>query len=102
MVLKIIKTILPSPLKKRLLRLRDTIFDVYAKKSYSQEGEDMVLQRIFDGKTNGFYVDVGAHHPFRFSNTYFFYRLGWSGINIEPNPEASDLFQSARRKDINL
>ena len=42
--------------------------------SYSQEGEDMVLQRIFAQKEYGFYIDVGAHHPKRFSNTYLFYK----------------------------
>jgi hypothetical protein len=57
-------------------------FDSYATKSYSQEGEDMILQRMFGEKKHGFYVDVGAHHPRRFSNTYSFYRRGWSGINI--------------------
>lgn len=62
----------------------------------------MILHRIFEGKTRGFYVDVGAHHPHRFSNTYFFYKRGWRGINIEPNPDASDLFRSARARDINI
>jgi len=62
----------------------------------------MVLQRIFSGKERGFYVDVGAHHPRRFSNTYFFYRKGWKGINIEPNPGAIHAFQSDRKRDTNL
>lgn len=70
--------------------------------SYSQEGEDMVLRRIFEGKKSGFYIDVGAHHPIRFSNTYYFYKLGWCGINIEPNPDAGVLFKSVRRRDIHL
>ena len=52
-------------------------FDSYALKSYSQEGEDMILKRIFENQTTGFYVDVGAHHPKRFSNTYYFYKKGW-------------------------
>jgi FkbM family methyltransferase len=76
--------------------------DLYAISSYSQEGEDMILRRIFEGKRNGFYVDVGAHHPRRFSNTYYFYKEGWRGINIEPNPEALKAFNLDRPKDINL
>ncbi len=40
---------------------------------YSQEGEDILLRRIFGDQTTGFYVDVGAHHPKRFSNTCYFY-----------------------------
>src|SRR5882762_10139599 len=94
--------LLPHRLKAALHRLRSRLFDIYSAKSYSQEGEDMVLQRIFSGKERGFYVDVGAHHPRRFSNTYFFYRKGWKGINIEPNPEAIHAFQSDRKRDTNL
>lgn len=70
--------------------------------SFSQEGEDMVLSRIFNDKNTGFYVDVGAHHPMRFSNTYSFYKRGWQGINIEPNPDSFHLFTKYRPRDINL
>lgn len=70
--------------------------------SYSQEGEDMILNRFFENQKKGFYVDVGAHHPFRFSNTNFFYRKGWSGINIEPQPEIAPLFKKHRTRDINI
>lgn len=69
---------------------------------YSQEGEDMVLNRIFENKKEGFYVDVGAHHPKRFSNTYFFYRRGWRGINIDAMPGSMDLFDEDRPLDVNL
>jgi len=72
--------------------------------SYSQEGEDAVLASFYEGqkKYKGFYVDVGAHHPYRFSNTMAFYKRGWKGINIEPNPEAMKWFRWFRRRDINL
>jgi len=89
---------LSSPLK----RIRARVTDIHASKSYSQEGEDMILKRIFEGKEHGFYVDIGAHHPRRFSNTHFFYCKGWSGINIEPNPEGVAAFQRERSRDINL
>ena len=85
-----------------LRRLRAKFFDIYAVKAYSQEGEDMILQRIFADKSHGFYVDVGAHHPRRFSNTYLFYRRGWRGINIEPNPDIAAAFRRERKRDINL
>jgi FkbM family methyltransferase len=71
-------------------------------KSWSQEGEDRVLWRYFDGKPNGFYVDVGAYHPFRFSNTYLFYRNGWRGINIDATPGSMRAFRRYRSKDTNL
>lgn len=70
--------------------------------SYSQEGEDMILRRIFEGKQKGFYVDVGAHHPQRFSNTYFFYVRGWRGINIDAMPGSMELFNAIRPGDINV
>ncbi|HEX4984475.1 MAG TPA: FkbM family methyltransferase [Burkholderiales bacterium] len=69
---------------------------------FSQEGEDVILQRLFEGASAGFYVDVGAHHPRRFSNTYVFYQKGWHGINIEPNPKAMALFLKERPRDINV
>lgn len=74
-------------------------------KSYSQDGEDMILRSMFDdlgGRPNGFYIDIGALHPFRFSNTAYFYQLGWRGINIEPSPDAIRLFEQHRKNDINL
>jgi hypothetical protein len=40
--------------------------------SYSQAGEDMILNCIFLSKNKGVYVDVGANHPTKSSNTYFF------------------------------
>ena len=62
----------------------------------------MILASIFEGRSKGFYVDVGAHHPQRFSNTYHFYLQGWSGINIDAMPESMDIFKKTRPRDINL
>jgi hypothetical protein len=50
----------------------------------------------------GFYIDVGAHHPFRYSNTHMLYRRGWRGINIDPIPGAKIAFDRFRPGDINL
>lgn len=70
--------------------------------AYSQEGEDLVLNRLFDNKHDGIYVDVGANHPLRFSNTHFFYKKGWRGVNIEPNPELHEVLQDIRKEDANI
>ncbi|CAM8366833.1 Methyltransferase FkbM [Candidatus Methylopumilus universalis] len=94
---KIFKKLL-APLRK----INNIFFDGYSIKSYSQEGEDMILRRIFEKTPKGFYVDVGAHHPKRFSNTYFFYKRGWTGINIGAMPGSMKLFQQHRNRDINL
>lgn len=76
--------------------------DPFVNLAYSQDGEDMVLRRLFERRKSGFYVDVGAHHPFRFSNTCYFYRQGWTGINIDPNPDAIQAFRRDRPSDINV
>jgi FkbM family methyltransferase len=70
--------------------------------SYSQDGEDIVIAELFKDKLEGFYVDVGAHHPQRFSNTYYFYLKGWSGINIDAMPGSMKIFDDLRSRDINL
>jgi FkbM family methyltransferase len=58
--------------------------------------------RIFGDQGSGFYVDVGAHHPVRFSNTCALYMKGWSGINIDCNPGSMAAFRKMRSRDINL
>lgn len=70
--------------------------------SYSQEGEDLLLDRLMGGKQIGLFVDVGAHHPSRFSNTRYFYEKGWSGINIDPLPGVMNLFDEERPRDTNI
>jgi FkbM family methyltransferase len=62
----------------------------------------MILRRIFEKQDTGFYVDVGAHHPKRFSNTYFFYKRGWRGINIDAMPKCMESFNRVRPRDINV
>ena len=74
--------------------------------SYSQFGEDTLIAEFLSG--NPFvnrpkiYVDIGAYHPSRFSNTKLLRFLGWRGINVDPNPDSIKLFQEARPTDINL
>jgi hypothetical protein len=72
------------------------------KEFYGQEGEDIILNRILNGYKDGFYIDVGAYHPVRFSRTKYFYDKGWSGINIDPNPDAISIFKNIRKNDVNL
>jgi hypothetical protein len=72
------------------------------KKQYSKCGEDLFLNDYFKNTYKGSYIDLGAFHPFRGSNTHFLYKKGWSGINIDLNKESIDLFKLARPTDINL
>lgn len=74
----------------------------YSKVHFSQEGEDVLLKRLFADQKAGFYIDIGAHHPFRFSNSYWAYRKGWTGINIDAAPDFENKFSKYRSRDINL
>ncbi len=94
---KIIIKLIPNAVKYELQKL-----PYGAQLSYSQEGEDMILERFFEGKEKGFFVDIGAHHPLRFSNTFHFYKKGWRGINIDATPGSMDAFKNVRPEDTNI
>lgn len=74
------------------------------KTSYSQCGEDLLVQYVFNlrGVTRPSYIDIGANDPFYLSNTALFYDLGSRGINIEANPNLISKFYKYRPEDINL
>lgn len=69
--------------------------------SAAQNQEDVVLFRALGGKKSGFYIDVGAGDPNADSVTNWFYRVGWTGINIEPNPLFVSAYETWRPRDIN-
>lgn len=88
--------------KRYLVASRDAFRPI--RRSYSQHGEDVYLREKLKGinLSDGVYVDVGANQPTKISNTYLFYRLGFSGITIEPNRSMEPLFRAFRPKDIFL
>jgi len=60
---------------------------VYAEGSYvSRNGQDKFLnEEIFNNKTAGVFIDIGAYDGVFENNTYFFEKkLGWIGICVEP------------------
>ncbi|MCY2964675.1 MAG: FkbM family methyltransferase [Planctomycetota bacterium] len=70
--------------------------------SYSQNREDVLLNRLFPPGYKGFYVDVGANHPIQGSVTAHFYTAReWRGVNIEPTDVYNDIV-SVRTRDTNL
>ena len=51
---------------------------------YSQFGEDAVLRELIGkGHKKSSYLDIGCYHPKKHSNTYFLYKLGWSGMLVD-------------------
>ena len=97
-----IRNLIPTSTWESLKKSIWAYSDYVSFKSYSGEGEDMILRKIFYKKEKGFYVDIGAYHPKKSSNTYFFYKKGWCGINIDAMPGSMKLFNQLRRRDINL
>lgn len=70
--------------------------------SYSQYQEDLIMDSIFRYKEKGIFIDVGANDPVELNNTYRFYKRGWRGVNIEPNPIYMPKLRSVRAEDVNL
>jgi FkbM family methyltransferase len=74
----------------------------FLKNSYSQDGEDLIIDELLNYKKKGTYIDVGANDVEKFSNTKRFYDKGWRGINIEPDYNNYIKFVEKRPEDINL
>ena len=56
--------------------------------SFSQFNQDkFIFENFFPVKSDGVFVDIGAHDGITLSNTWFFENyLGWTGYCFEPNP----------------
>ena len=72
-----------------------------AKKSYSQFGEDLIINKFFKN-FSGRYVDIGCFNPIKYNNTALLYLRGWVGTNIDLNPSSIDLFKIIRKNDNNI
>ena len=104
-MLKTIKLFLKNFFPNSIRDFFSINLNLFRNESFSQEGEDLILKRLFDyikPNDKGFYIDIGAHHPVRFSNTYLFYRKKWKGINIDAMPGSMQAFKKFRPRDINI
>ena len=100
MVIEAVKRIL----QKSGLLISEASSNKVFNRSYSQCGEDLLVQYIFNlrGIQKPSYIDIGANHPYFLSNTALFYEKGSRGINIEANPQLAENFKTHRPEDINL
>ena len=69
------------------------------KGSFSQYGEDLIVEKLLGKDFVGVYMEIGGYHPKRLSNTYRFYKKGWRGVVVEPNPDSKELFKKVRPLD---
>jgi hypothetical protein len=76
---------------------------IYIKKrTYSQWGEDLAIYNFFSQiNCQKIYVDIGAFHPSKYSNTKLLFDDGWRGYNFDINQYSVDLFKIARPHDQN-
>ena len=86
----------PSKLEYNLLREDN-------KKYFSQEQQDVFIDRYFNHKENGIFLEVGATNGVHLSNTLFFEReRNWSGILIEPNNKFYNQLVTVNRKSYTI
>jgi FkbM family methyltransferase len=87
-----------------LVRRSPNVKNDYVKTSYSQCGEDLIIDFLFQqmGIEKPSYIDIGAHHPNYINNTFLFYKKGARGVSIEPDPSLIAQFNLIRKEDTNL
>ena len=89
-----LKTIIKPLLPKRIVEIKARLsLRAHQKKlsccvSVSQAGQDhWVYGEVFNERSEGFFLDVGAHDGCFLSNTYILEkRYNWNGICVEGNP----------------
>jgi FkbM family methyltransferase len=76
----------------------------WARQSHSQQGEDLVIESIFDFLriAKPTYLDIGAADPIQDNNTYLFYGKGCRGVLVEPNPTFARKLRAERPGDVVL
>lgn len=102
-VSKLKRTLPISKWKSILVKLHRRITERFRSKnqSYSQAGEDRIMNFIFNGlkKKKIKYLEIGSYHPKYINNTYLFYKDGSSGVCIEPDPILFRRLKRVRRRD---
>jgi len=77
-------------------RLRRLLFA--RRSSWSQYGEDLIIETYLPQGVGG-YLDLGSGRPKRHSNTYLFYKRGWSGTCVDANPLNTLIHRLVRPRD---
>jgi FkbM family methyltransferase len=60
--------------------------------SWSQYGQDQLIDKLLNQKRNGFFVEIGGYDGETYTNSLFFEKeRGWSGLLVEANPYTYEL-----------
>ena len=72
------------------------------KKFVSQKGQDRwIIQEVFKGKRDGYFVDLAASDGVKINNTVLLEKhFGWKGVCIEPNPGFFKRLKQNRKCDV--
>jgi hypothetical protein len=99
------RSLLPKPLR---LKVRTPVLGLIAlyksvvKKSYSANGEDLLVRSLLVERDEVWYLDVGAGDPRIHSNTYGFYLRGAEGVAVDANNNLLAKFKKARPRDTTI
>lgn len=90
--------------KIRFIFLEKKSAPVPYKSSFSQSGEDVIIEYLFGLRKVSLpsFIDIGGYDPVHGNNTYKFYLKGSTGVNIDADPLAIDKFNQVRAKDVNI
>ena len=70
---------------------------------YSQNLEEKFIIEYFADKESGRFIDIGAFHPFKFSNTRRLIETGkWGGVCVEPAPTLFKAFEEEYKGNENV
>jgi hypothetical protein len=97
---KILEPLLPTYILRKLLGLYGLIKP--STKSYSQKGEDILVDAFFNRRNDAYYLDIGCYHPRWISNTHILYKRGWHGTAVDIDQYKLSFFKMMRGRKVNV
>jgi FkbM family methyltransferase len=67
---------------------------------FPYEAENPLKEEFFAHARSGFFVEVGANDPERWSQSFHLEQLGWRGIVVEPQPQLAELLRQRRKAKV--
>jgi hypothetical protein len=69
--------------------------------SYSQAAQDLFVEKITQGKQNGYFVEIGSNHPITHNNSYLLEKkYNWSGVMVEYDRSFEESYKIHRPNSI--
>lgn len=64
------------------------------------EGEETLKEAFFGHARVGYFVDVGANDPERWSQSFHLEQHGWTGVLVEPQPDLAETLRARRKAKV--